>query len=81
MVDSWFYGISLFLFVKLYLNDISMNINPLMADTFDGEGGDNRIREFKIGKDLQNNLFQTLCFIDRDGEAQRVKEISPDYCM
>lgn len=61
MVETWFYGISLVLFVKLYVIDISMNIIPLVNNAFDREGGDNGIREFKMEKKFQTK-FSNLSF-------------------
>lgn len=47
--------------VKFYLIDISMIINLLVSDAFDREGGDNGIKELKMGKEFQTN-FSSLSF-------------------
>lgn len=61
MIETWWYGIRLFLFIKFYLIDIAMNINPLVSNAFDSEGGDNGIKELKMGKEFQTN-FSNLSF-------------------
>lgn len=38
MTQAWFHGISLLVFVMLYLIDVSISINSLVTDTFGREG-------------------------------------------
>ena len=43
-VETWYQGISFFLFVSLYLIDVSLIISSLITDTFDREGENDRLR-------------------------------------
>lgn len=51
-------GISFLLFIKLYLIDVSLNINSLIIDIFNREGGDDRIRRFDIGRFSKTLILQ-----------------------
>lgn len=65
--QTWFHGTGFLLSVKLYLIEVSMNINLSMTDIFTREGeGTIESENSKWEGAFKSHLFQILHFTDRD---------------